>query len=43
MIPTEYKIDREKNHLILKEEAYPKEGYFLKLIENGVVDGILPL
>jgi hypothetical protein len=43
MIPTEYKIDREKNQLILKEEAYPKEGYFLKLIENGVVDGILPL
>lgn len=43
MIKTEYKRDMGRNYLIFQEEIKLTEGYFLKLLQNSSIEGILPL
>lgn len=43
MIKTEYKRDMERNYVILREEVCLEKGYFLKLLQNNSIEGILPL
>lgn len=43
MIKTEYRRDMGKNYLIFQSGTELEEGYFLKLVQNGSIDGILPL
>lgn len=39
----EYKRDMGRNYIVFSEGIELSEGYFLKLIQNGQVKGILPL
>lgn len=43
MIKTEYRRDMGKNYMIFREETQLEEGYFLKLLLNSKIEGLLPL
>lgn len=43
MIKTECQRDMGRNYLIFREEIALEEGYFLKLVQNSPIEGILPL
>lgn len=40
---TEYRRDMGKNYMVFQEIPEVEEGYFLKLIQSGQVEGLLPL
>lgn len=43
MAEIEYRRDMGRNYILLREEISLEEGYFLKLIQNNTIKGILPL
>lgn len=43
MAEVEYKRDMGRNYMFLREEISLEEGYFLKLLQNSTIKGILPL
>lgn len=43
MIKAEYRTDMGKNYLTIENETEPEDGYFLRLLMNNKIEGLLPV